>query len=539
MNSWHTVCDVLRALSSICSLLHLNTLCPYNGRMTNATFNKLAVIVVLIGLVARLPLLDGSLWLDEAAQAIESARPLHQQFDIIADFQPPLLHLLLHIVQRVSHQEAWMRLWGALIPGILTLILTLSVARKVFSDRVALFATLLLSISSFHVYFSQELRPYALPAFFAALSWWLLLTVFDTKKRHQKVLLFTLYGISTWLGLFASYLYPFLLIGQVVYVCITHKKYFGPYFLTVLATSVAYLPWLPTFFMQLAAGRQVQVDLPGWSEVVSIPQLKSIPLTIGKFIYGVLYIDPTIFFIGTGLLITITTSFLIYWYLLKNQTKLFTKKTWLLISWFAVPLFTAWVVSFFVPVVHPKRMLITQPAFYIGFAFLIEWGIQQKKKSHNKTALLLALTLSIVSLVSLQNYYSNPKLQRENWRSLHTEILHKYPKNSIVVFSFTNPFAPWEWYDSGDYPTFSTGALTISAAPNLLERSKVLTQYDYILVFDHLRTLTDPTDMLLDIVKDFGYSQVELIEYPHIGFVRVFAKHEATISKLPVHTILN
>jgi len=66
-----------------------------------------------------------------------------------------------------------------------------------------------------------------------------------------------------------------------------------------------------------------------------------------------------------------------------------------------------------------------------------------------------------------------------------------------------------------------------------LDRSKELLKYDYILVFDHLRTLTDPNDEILDLVKDFGYSQVELIDYPNIGFVRVFVKHDARISAVP------
>lgn len=501
--------------------------------MKPALFKKGALIIVLLGVITRLPLLSGSLWLDEAAQAIESARPLHQQFDIIADFQPPLLHLILHFAQRISHHEGWMRLWGAFIPGILTLIATLYVSRKVFSEKIALFSTFLLSISSFHVYFSQELRPYSLPALWAALSWWLLVTIVETTQKNIKIKLFVLYGITTWLGLFSSYLYPFLLLGQMIYVLFSRREYIKRYLLTVIVTSAAYLPWIPTFLKQLAAGRQVQVDLPGWSEVVSIPQLSSIPLTVGKFTYGLLYIDPTPFFIGTGMLLGVTVGVLSFGYLKKNKQKLFTKKTWLLIAWFVVPLFSAWLISFIVPVVRPKRMLLIQPAFFIAIAYMLDWGMKQKKSLYKTASYLLGITFVGISLISLGAYYSTPKLQRENWRSLHTEIVTKYPKNSVVVFSFTNPFAPWEWYDSGSYPTFSTGALTIGAAPNLLDRSKVLTQYDYILVFDHLRTLTDPDDVLLDIVRDFGYSQVELIDYPNIGYVRIFAKQEARITTLP------
>lgn len=500
--------------------------------MTTQTYTKIAVSIILIGIIARLPLLDGSLWLDEAAQAIESARPLSQQFDIIADFQPPLLHLILHFVQRVSHHEAWMRLWVAFIPGIITLFATLKATQQVFNKKTALLTTFFLAISSFHVYFSQELRPYALPAMWASLSWWILLSISNSKAKRIQLGKFVLFGLVTWLGLFSSYLYPFLLIGQCVYIFFNQQKKLKPYLLTLVVTSLAYMPWIPTFLKQFSAGRAVQATLPGWSDVVSIPQLKSIPLTVGKFIYGVMLIDGSWFYALSALLIFVPTLYLSYRFLLHHKKNIFIKQIWILLAWFVVPLLTAWLISFIVPVVRPKRMLIIQPAFFLGFAYLITWGLTHAESLIKKSAAVLGVTVLVVSITSLLSYYRYPHLQRENWRELHTEILQKYPNNSVVVFSFTEPFAPWRWYDSGSYPTFSTGTYAIADADNLLDRSKYLTQYDFILVFDHLRTLTDPNDALLDIVRDFGYSQVDLIDYPNIGFVRVFAKQEATISKM-------
>ena len=55
------------------------------------------LLILLLGLILRLVLINQSLWLDEAAQVIESARPFSEQFDIAGDFQPPLFHLLLHL----------------------------------------------------------------------------------------------------------------------------------------------------------------------------------------------------------------------------------------------------------------------------------------------------------------------------------------------------------------------------------------------------------------------------------------------------------
>ncbi|MCA9368951.1 glycosyltransferase family 39 protein [Candidatus Woesebacteria bacterium] len=495
--------------------------------MKQKTFSKLVLIVVLIAVILRLPLLGGSLWLDEAAQALESARPLTQQFDIIADFQPPLLHLILHFVQRVSTHEAWMRLWGALIPGILTIFISIKIAEKVFSKNVALLTGLLLALSSFHVYFSQELRPYSLPAMWAALSWWQLISL--SKKSGWKS--YALFIVLSWLGLFSSYLYPFLFIGQIVYVLWQKRELIKPFAASVFATSILYLPWIPTFLRQLAEGRNVQASLPGWSDVVSIPQLKALPLTVGKFIYGVLYIDPTPFFFLTGVVVTSLSLYITKKYLDHTPLKKALRHTAVIITWFVLPLAVAWLVSFIVPVVRPKRMLIIQPAFYMAFAYAIEWAITQKKKILARCGYVLLTTLVLISIVSLTGYYTNPVLQRENWKDLSTNILTRYPNDAVVVFSWVEPFAPWRWYVSSTYPTFSTESLTIETSPDLDMRLKEVAEYQYVLVFDHLRTLTDPHDVLLDRVQDFGYAQIDLFEYPGIGFVRVFARPNTTISK--------
>ena len=54
------------------------------------------IVILFLALILRLVNLDQSFWLDEAAQVIESSRPLNQQFNLAADFHPPLYHLFLH-----------------------------------------------------------------------------------------------------------------------------------------------------------------------------------------------------------------------------------------------------------------------------------------------------------------------------------------------------------------------------------------------------------------------------------------------------------
>src|SRR5258708_3247127 len=167
--------------------------------------------ILLLALGLRLPFLNGSFWLDEAAQALESARPFSQQLNITDDFQPPLIHLLIHFLLAVSRNECCLRSGAALGPGIITIWATYQMGQKLWNKNTGLAAAVLLSTSSFHVFYSQELRPYALPAMLATLSW--LCLVHMMKKNNLRMLV--CYSILTGVGFYSSYLYPFLWISQI------------------------------------------------------------------------------------------------------------------------------------------------------------------------------------------------------------------------------------------------------------------------------------------------------------------------------------
>jgi hypothetical protein len=54
-----------------------------------------------------------------------------------------------------------------------------------------------------------------------------------------------------------------------------------------------------------------------------------------------------------------------------------------------------------------------------------------------------------------------------------------------------------------------------------------------VLVFDYLRDLTDPDDRLITAVESFGFSGRGVIDYPNIGFVRIYSKSEFAIGYSP------
>jgi len=360
---------------------------------------------------------------------------------------------------------------------------------------------------------------------FTLLSWYFL-----NKEANLKNLSF--FTLTTIAGLYSSYLYPLVAISQGLFVIIFKRQIWQKFLTTAILSALAFLPWTPSFLDQLSAGGDVREQLPGWDQVVSLTQGKAIFLTLGKFLFGLDKIDPTpLVFLSLLSLLLIGLCLGKDFYLeIKKENNHFAKvkNNYLqVLLIFFVPLLLAWVISFVVPVLSPKRVLYLLPFFYL----LISAPLDFLPK---KTApVLLVLTVFLLNIFTTTHYYFNKNLQREDWRTLHAQIVKRFEnKKAIALFSHPEAFSPWRWYDGNDFPSLATGTLSVSQVSDLSEKFKVINDYQYVLVFDYLRTLSDPENKIPATVSSFGFKEIEVIDTPNIGFVRIYAKPEAVLSSL-------
>jgi len=135
------------------------------------------ILTFLLAIVVRFPLINGSFWLDEAAQVLESQRSFSEQLQIGYDFQPPLLHVIVWGLVRISTNEAFLRS-VSLLAGVGSIFFTYLIAQTHApkNSRVSLLVVALITFSQFHIFYSQELRSYMLATFFGSVSWWLVVT---------------------------------------------------------------------------------------------------------------------------------------------------------------------------------------------------------------------------------------------------------------------------------------------------------------------------------------------------------------------------
>lgn len=462
-------------------------------------------LILLLALALRLIGLHQSFWLDEAAQVIESSRPFIQQFDIAGDFWPPLYHLLLHFWMQGSTSEIWLRLLSVGI-GVMTIAGTYWVTKELINKKSALLASFFMALAPFHIWYSQEVRPYGLSALLGVLTTYFLL------KKNAKGYMLTVIGF-----LYTSYLAIFLLCAQGLYVILFDRKAFGNWLKWVVISTAALIPWMPFFLTQLGIGQGLRSALPGWSEAVSTPLLKSLPLVFTKFVLGRISIEPPMIY-------AITVIFLFFLFVLLVAKSWFSNKllTSKILLFLLVPILLSYIVSWFIPILAPQRVLYCLPFFYV----LLALGISSFKNYKVIAASIAAIIIGI-SFYAIFQYVTNPQFQREQWREAIAFVENTSSQQSLAIFVFPNAFAPWQWYSKNLVQEIAIAPNFVVQEIELEYYRKELLRADKLFYFHYLNDLTDPQKVSKTYIRDLGFIETQIQDFPGVGFITVYEKYLA------------
>ncbi|WP_009633043.1 glycosyltransferase family 39 protein [Synechocystis sp. PCC 7509] len=255
----------------------------------NRKLHYLALAAALcLGAILRLGNLDGKfLWLDEVITAIFSfgrnynnvplniVIPFHQLQQIfvfqpevsctqiaenlaIQSTHPPLFFCLLHnwfsLVNPVSPSWVWtLRAFGVFW-GVVEIAALYLLNTKAFSPSAGLMAAVMMAVSPFGVYLSQEARHYTLPVFLitsALLG--LILIQKDLLSKRVRVWVWAFWTTINIIGLYVHYFFILALVAEIVTLLAVMYRYrrnlprYSKLALTlaILAIIVSYIPWLP------------------------------------------------------------------------------------------------------------------------------------------------------------------------------------------------------------------------------------------------------------------------------------------------------
>lgn len=371
-------------------------------------------LVLLLALGLRLPLITGSLWLDEAIEALAlmgRQGPLLKY--ALADFQPPLYHFVLYGWTRLAGFSELALRTPSLLAGLGTVWLVMKIGQTVASRKVGYFAGLLAATNPLLVYYSQEGRTYALTAFFATLL------LYAVVSRRVRLAALGAAGVA-----WTSYLGWILVAVLAVYLMVSRS---WKLFWAVALGSATILLWLPSFFSSLAIGLQTSSVSPEWGRVVGGLDWKSLPLTWVKFALGRISFANKYLYAGI-----VSTLALVHLFTLSF---VHFRKSRLLWLWLLGPLAFGTLVAVFVPVYQYFRVLFVVPAYLL----LLALGLSRAPRA--VTAVVVA-----AQLACLTYFWVTPQFHREDWRSLTGDINAAQGMSLAVGMPSLNQDAPLLYY---------------------------------------------------------------------------------------------
>jgi len=212
------------------------------------------VLILILGIAffLRFYRLDfQSFWLDELHTAIE-ADPSLSWKELFAylnccDQHPPLFFILEKLLFTVfGHTEFVARALPA-AAGTVSVWVIYLLGKELYSMRLGLIAATLICFNYFHIYYSQEARPYAFLFLFTSLSFLFLIRVIRNPSRKASMW----YCICTLMMLFSHYFALFACAAQAVIAALfilwerEHRKLLLKHLAaSALIIGICFSPWL-------------------------------------------------------------------------------------------------------------------------------------------------------------------------------------------------------------------------------------------------------------------------------------------------------
>jgi uncharacterized membrane protein len=392
---------------------------------------RLAVAALaLVALALRLPAATTqSLWVDEVETLEIAALPLRDLAAGLAagSVQPtawlsPLYYAALAAVLALPHQSAeWLpRLFSVLL-GVAAIPALVWTARGFVARRVALTAGLLLAVSPFHVWYSLEVRPYALLILLAIVA----VGAYGRALATNRTSWWAGAALATVLALHAhpvAVVLP-LACGAALLAGTRHGDTRGR---GVAALAAVALAFVPALLLMRAHGMNHPSDVRpdsalaplyalysfavGFSLGPSTSELRGAAATVLPAHAGVVLSTAGVF--GTLLLAGIVRAWR-------------SPRRTLLLAWFALPMLLA--AGGALATANPfnvRYAVVAQPAFVVLIAAGL-WSLAEARAARGaqrrrppRAAGVLAAAMLVLCGWSLANLYGDPRYAKEACRDL-------------------------------------------------------------------------------------------------------------------------
>lgn len=422
-----------------------------------ALATTLTLAVLLLAFALRMHLLGAqSLWNDEGNSAVQAARPFTAILEHSArDIHPPGYYLALALWARLAgFSEFSLRALSA-FASLLTVALAAHLGRRLYGRWAGVAAAALAALNTFAIYYAQEARMYALLALWAAAGFALLLALLERPSARRAALL----AVITAAGLYTHYAYPLFMLAHGAAALawllartpgLPRRRALLACIAAALAALALFLPWLPTALGQLSGWQQTSAAQAGPEQALALllPWL-ALGLTAGAAgmaipacvaLFGLLARGQRPPDAARALLAPLWTALPLAAFLALGLARAQNYKFMLPAAagaalWLAGGLWALWRLSALATARTPiaaRRLALAGRAAALGAA---AW-------------LLLTLT------ASLQALYTDPALQRANYRGLAQDISAALQPGDAIILNAPNQAEVFDYYYAGAAPVY-------------------------------------------------------------------------------------
>jgi len=367
-----------------------------------------------------------SLWLDEI-HTINEADPaltLKELYQVLCstDPHPPLYFLLARSAFYLfGHTALTLRLLSAVL-GIAGVWSIYILGKELYNKKAGLIAALLLAVNHFHIYYSQDGRPYPLLFLCTTISFYFLVRFIKNPTWRSSVL----YGVFAGLMLYSHLFSLFALCSQCAILLyfiirpyshpVTAKKMF---LYCITSGVVIIIMYLPCFEILHQAASRTSFWIPKPKYDVYIDLIKEF---FGNY-------DVQLFFAGIALLF--------FFIALRNEKLKKTQPAILklcgivLLTWIIITLLIPFVKSYIgLPVIVSRYFINILPAIIV----LISIGILQFKNEVLRYAITCILVvLSLYNIFILKRFYDT--INKTQFREATNFIIKNNTEKAPVVSS--------------------------------------------------------------------------------------------------------
>jgi len=441
------------------------------------------VAITLLGLALRLLRLDFQpLWWDEGYSVYFATKDLvGLTLGTAADIHPPFYYYLLHFwIMAFSPGQVPLRLFSVAV-GTLTIPAIYRVGRPLAGREAALLAAFLLAISPLHVYYSQEVRMYALATLLGlgSVYFWVRLAQAKMEQGKKGMGAWIGYVLFTTLSLYTLYYAAFIPLFQTAALFIFWRRYrslLGRWLLVQVIVALLYLPWI-----LLAGG--ILVQYVSAKMVVEARTPLSLPTYLADHLvaFSLGHLPGRWDWLGWGSVLLVGLAALGMAPGNEASSEAFNGHSptadhgphgvqtgpipgvWWLLLWLAIPLTAGFVLNIlypFAPFGYQRFLLFALPAFLLlagrGLRKML-WGDRpvvsvMEKRPFGQEAflrtsgwplsllarLLLSATL-LLTTVSLGLFYLVPRYPKDDYRPLIAQIATLSHPHDVVLTVF-----PWQ-----------------------------------------------------------------------------------------------